>query len=205
MATVMREYEPVGPPESFGPTLTLVESKTSPNPFDFDEAENAFRTLGLDAVEEQPVFVEFQDAYNKPIKPAQFISRAIFTAVRQRVQDEGKLRDVYDGLKEVVDDIEKHADKSDAVIILHRVVGGLALHAFSTETEKVCIWKQGSDEYDSGDDDWKEYGNGETMLGGVYFKGNYASFKDKDSRAFERHIFIPDDEAIQLPRIHHDD
>ena len=200
----MRECEPVGPAESFGPTLTLVESQISPGPFDFDEAENAFRTLGMDAVEEQPVFVEFKDAYNKPIKPAQFISRAIFTAVRQRVQDEGRLRDVYDGLKEVVDDIEKHADKAEpAVIILHRVVGGLALHTFSTENEEVCIWKQDSDE--QADDDFlKTYGRGETMLGGVYFKGNYASFEDKDSRAFERHIFIPDDEAIQL-RIHHDD
>lgn len=203
MATVMRKSELVWPAEYFEPTLTLVKPKISPDPFDFDEAENAFRTLGLDAIEEQPVFVEFQDAYNKPIEPTQFISRAIFTAVRQRVQDERKLKDVYAGLKEVVGDIEKHADKSDtAVIILHRVVGGLALHTFSTENEEVCIWKQVSDEQADGDDDLKEYGRGEIVLPAI-FEGNYKSFKD--GRAFERHIFIPDDEVIQFPRIHHDD
>lgn len=201
MATVLRECELTPSAEHFEPTLAMVKPNISRDPFDFDEAENAFRTLGLDTVEEQPVFVEFQDAYDKPIEPAQFICRAIFTAVRQRVQKEGKLNNVYAGLKEVADDIEKHANKDDAIIILHRVVGGLALHMFSTENEKVCIWKQESDE--QADDGLKTYGRGETMLGEVYFKGNYASFKD--GRAFERHILIPDDEAIQPPRIHRDD
>lgn len=199
----MRECEPVGPAESFEPTLTLVKSKLSPEPFDFYEAEKASKTLGLDTVEDQPVFVEFLDAYNEAERPTQFICRAIFTAVRQRVQNESRLKDVYSGLKEVVGDIEKHADKADtAVIILHREMGGLALHTFSTENEEVCVWKQVSDEQADGDDDLKEYGRGEIILP-AFFEGNYKSFKD--GRVFERHIFIPDDEAIQLPRIHPDD
>jgi hypothetical protein len=206
MATVVRESELVGSAEFFEPTLALVKPNISTDPFDFDESENAFRTLGLDAVEDQPVFVEFQDACceaSDTLPPTQFICRAIFTAVRQRVQEEGKLKDVYAGLKEVVGDIEKHADKDDtAVIILHRVVGGLALHTFSTENEEICIWKQDPEDQVDDEDDLKAYGRGEIILP-AFFRGNYASFKN--GKEFERHIFIPDDEPIQLPRIHHDD
>jgi len=148
----------------------------------------------LGEVEAPPVIVDFSDVRTRTDYPIWAICQAIRSAVQPTVSSE-KLEVVYTGVKEIVGDVEKHADSSDIMaMILHRVIGGIGLHTFSTKDklkEHVDAWGEDPD----------HNGFGEPILEGL-FGDDYKSIQDGE--VFERHLFIRDGEVDQqFPRIHH--
>jgi len=141
----------------------------------------------LGEVEAPPVIVDFSDICTQTDYPTWAICQAIRNAVKPIVPGK-KLEVVYTGVKEIVGDVEKHADNSDTMtVILHREVGGIALHTFSTEDKsKKHVDEWGEDPYHNG--------LGEPILEGL-FGDDYRSMQDGE--VFERHLFIRDTEVNQ--------
>ncbi len=173
--------------------IKSIEKEIAPATFDFDEAEEAF--INLDEVENRPVILGYNDFCAESDFPVWFACQSIHAAVKPVVSDEKRLKKIYIGLKEIMGDIEKHADKSDtAVVILHREIGGVALHTF-------CVEDMEKDHTDRWGEDPDHNSFGELTLKDS-FGEDYTSRKDGD--VFERHLFIwEDEESRQFPKIKH--
>lgn len=177
------------------PFLGITEA--TPKIFDFEAAEQSLVSDNLDEVDRLPVIIDYNELCSEDEYPARFACKAIHETIKPIIKDEGRRERIYIGIKEMLGDMEKHADRSDtAIIILHREIGGIALHTYSKEdNSEVYIDEWGEDPYHNG--------LGEPILDGI-FGDDYHSEMDGD--VFVRHLFVWEDgDCRQFSKIHHDD